>query len=107
MPPPTKQRALSQALRWHSSVSSACAHAGWGDNKHGQCGVKTNNSSKRTIQTPALIRDLPAIRKIVAGTSHALALSEEDEVFSWGNCAQGQTGQPGERSGGAGLHAMH
>ena len=53
------------------------------------------------MRRPTLLQGLPPIRTVSAGTAHAIALSEEGEVFTWGLCDQGQLGHGQERRRGA------
>lgn len=64
----------------------------WGDNVYSQLGRPTPNGTNSS--TPGYVGRLTGIQKIAAGGSHALALDESGQVFSWGRNEYGQLGRP-------------
>lgn len=52
-------------------------------------------ASEMTSLLPQLVEDLSAVRivDVAVGDSHILALTNDSEVFSWGNNSMGQCGQ--------------
>jgi alpha-tubulin suppressor-like RCC1 family protein len=57
----------------------------WGDNQHGQLGIK--NQHVVWVQSPTEVRyekEKPFVRDLACGFNHAIALSEKDEVYVWG-----------------------
>ena len=69
----------------------------WGSNIHGELGVDENDQNFDEIEimrTPILIKNLENIKiKIIScGEVHSLALSENGDIYSWGDCSYGQLG---------------
>jgi alpha-tubulin suppressor-like RCC1 family protein len=57
----------------------------WGDNQHGQLGIK--NQHVVWVQSPTEVRyekEKPFVRDLACGFNHAIALSDRDEVYVWG-----------------------
>ena len=69
----------------------------WGSNIHGELGLDENDENYEDIEimkTPILIKNLESIKiKIIScGEIHSLALSENGDIYSWGDCSYGQLG---------------
>lgn len=63
---------------------------GWGGNSAGELGLGHNTNQT----TPSRVTDLSGvvIQKVVCGSSHAMALSNEGVLYTWGNNSYGQLG---------------
>ena len=62
----------------------------WGDNSYGQLG---NPGARHTQNTPMRVQGLPNnVETIAAGGTHALAVTADGEVWTWGNNNTGQLG---------------
>jgi alpha-tubulin suppressor-like RCC1 family protein len=87
-----------QATKYHSyAITSAGLVYSWGHGKGGRLG----HGDDKSRFEPTVISGLISIkiRKISASDSHALALTENGEIFSWGSNSLGQLGQgSGENS---------
>mmetsp|Transcript_19415 Transcript_19415/g.25584 ORF Transcript_19415/g.25584 Transcript_19415/m.25584 type:complete len:423 (-) Transcript_19415:255-1523(-) len=67
----------------------------FGQNRWGQCGVKsTKNKPAIHVYTPSKVQGLDGIfiSKVSLGFQHALALTEEGALYSWGKGERGQLG---------------
>ena len=69
----------------------------WGSNIHGELGVDENDENYNDIEimrTPILLKNLENVKvKIIScGEIHSLALSENGDIYSWGDCSYGQLG---------------
>ena len=69
----------------------------WGSNFHGELGIDENDENNNDIEmmkTPILLKSLESIKiKIIScGEVHSLALSENGDIYSWGDCSYGQLG---------------
>lgn len=77
-----------------NSYSIALDDAGavwfWGNNSTGASGQ--GPSGDATYTTPVQVSGIPVMTRIVAGSSHVLALSEEGEVWGWGLVDAAQLG---------------
>ena len=63
----------------------------WGDNSNGQLGQgDTTNTA-----VPSPVKGLAAVRKVQAGSGHAVALLSDGTAVSWGRNAFGQLGDGG------------
>lgn len=61
----------------------------WGENLSGQLG----DGTRRSRSNPGNVEGISKrVIKIAAGCTHSLALTEEGEVFAWGNNFSGQLG---------------
>ncbi|XP_018308499.1 RCC1 and BTB domain-containing protein 1 [Mycetomoellerius zeteki] len=63
---------------------------GWGDNSIGQLGIRKNCEKELTPQWIDL--EGHVIVKVVCGFQHALALTEQGDIFAWGRNDDGQLG---------------
>ncbi len=63
---------------------------GWGDNAYGTLGNGTTTSA--TKPTKATMPTNTVVTQIAAGYDHALALTEDGEVYTWGSNDYGQLG---------------
>jgi len=61
----------------------------WGSNTYGELGI---NSNQDYIDKPKQVQTLSNIENIGAGYYHAVALTKNKEVYTWGLNAQGQLG---------------
>jgi alpha-tubulin suppressor-like RCC1 family protein len=61
----------------------------WGSNDNGQLGLGTTD---RIRQTPSKIRVLSKVVEIQAGDFHAIALTADGKVYTWGAGGDGQLG---------------
>lgn len=61
----------------------------FGANDYGQVGVGKN---KRYQRSPALLRRIPEVVQVAAGGFHAVALTKDGNVYTWGFGTDGQTG---------------
>lgn len=64
----------------------------WGDNQYGQLGDDTTDSNHEAYVDAIGDSIAPAI-EVSAGKTHTCAVTEDDEVFCWGNNDAGQLGQ--------------
>ena len=55
----------------------------FGCNDEGTLGHDTSEEGSETV--PAKVEGLPRIVQVCAGDSHTAALSEEGQVYAWGN----------------------
>lgn len=62
----------------------------WGYNGEGQLGTRAAADSR--FPTPAQVGSLSAIKAVVAGDRHCLAVEEDGTVWAWGNNWHGQLG---------------
>ena len=62
----------------------------WGRNNYGQIGI--GNNTNQMIPTKVTELEPNYIVSIACGSSHSLALSSNQEIFSWGNNSFGQLG---------------
>ncbi|XP_020204704.1 ultraviolet-B receptor UVR8 isoform X1 [Cajanus cajan] len=95
---PRKVQALSD--KFISQVSGGWRHSmvltssgqllGWGWNKFGQIGVGNNLDYCSPVQVN-FPRD-QKVRQISCGWRHTIAITERDNVYSWGRGANGQLG---------------
>lgn len=85
-------------ISWNEGICSCFAITedgrvfAWGDNKHRQLGIGTNDA---LMSTPSLVKfdDGVKIDKITVGYEHTLALTKDTgAVFSWGRNNYGQLG---------------
>jgi alpha-tubulin suppressor-like RCC1 family protein len=79
----------SLVLHWASALA-----AGWGDSSAGQVGSGTYSSLNRTplAVTSDGVMAGETLVKLVAGTSHSLALAASGRIFAWGDNASGRLG---------------
>ena len=66
----------------------------WGNRIHGSLG-RMPASDNRADPVPALVPGVNGVRRIVAGYSHVLALTEAGTIISWGMPDFGQLGRAG------------
>ncbi len=69
----------------------------WGNRIKGALG-RTPDSDNRADPVPALVPGVGGVRRIVAGHTHVLALTEAGTVISWGMPDFGQLGRAGANS---------
>jgi alpha-tubulin suppressor-like RCC1 family protein len=62
----------------------------WGDNEFGQLGI--GNSDIINSSTPRRIEGVHGVVAVAVGNKHSLALTDEGNVWSWGNNTEGQIG---------------
>lgn len=81
---------VSCGLRHTIAISDNGLAFSWGENRHGQCGVK----GVKRIYKPMIIEHLKDVYSIEssAGTRHSLVLSKEGHVYSFGCNRFGQCG---------------
>lgn len=63
----------------------------WGDNGHGELGIGQTGGDRDTpqlVKTPSGVR----FKQISAGKNHALALSNDGDIWAWGSDYYGQLG---------------
>ena len=66
---------------------------GAGSNQFGELGIGVNTTSQTsTVYVPVQVSKLDRVVDVVAGCSHALALTEDGGVFAWGLNDSGQIG---------------
>ncbi|XP_078532227.1 E3 ISG15--protein ligase HERC5-like isoform X2 [Lissotriton helveticus] len=63
----------------------------WGENTHGQLGLRSQPSRQSTPQLVEHLMGSP-LAQITAGSAHSIALSLTGTVYSWGNNTAGQLG---------------
>ncbi|XP_078532225.1 E3 ISG15--protein ligase HERC5-like isoform X2 [Lissotriton helveticus] len=63
----------------------------WGENTHGQLGLRSQPSRQSTPQLVEHLMGSP-LAQITAGSAHSIALSLTGTVYSWGNNTVGQLG---------------
>uniref|UniRef100_A0A8C1ZA77 Si:ch73-190m4.1 n=1 Tax=Cyprinus carpio TaxID=7962 RepID=A0A8C1ZA77_CYPCA len=63
----------------------------WGDNSHGQLGLKKNHPSSPSAQHVQSLSGIP-LAQISAGGDHSFGLSLSGVVFGWGKNSAGQLG---------------
>ena len=69
-----------------------------GSNSEGRLG--TGDAEMRYCNVPTLVENLSNIKKVSCGTSHTLALSNDGEVYAWGQAFYGALGvTPNEQGG--------
>lgn len=73
----------------------------WGQNEHGQLGLGDNEKRDKPTKVEGL--EARRVKDIAAGGLHALALTDEGQVWAWGDNAHGQIGtgqveEPSSRS---------
>lgn len=61
-----------------------------GSNADGKLGI--NSAETTHCNVPTLVEGIRGIQKVSCGGAHALAVSYEGEVFSWGQAAYGALG---------------
>jgi len=66
----------------------------WGNRIHGALG-RTPDRDNRADAVPALVPGVNGVRRIVAGYTHVLALTEAGTIISWGMPDFGQLGRAG------------
>jgi uncharacterized protein YwqG len=91
--PPGRHIAVAAGYAFSLALTADGDVDAWGENDHGQLGHDTT----RFEAMPRRVEGLkPAISAIAAGGTHALALTADATVFSWGSGSWGQLGS-GER----------
>jgi alpha-tubulin suppressor-like RCC1 family protein len=63
----------------------------WGRNELGQLGIGVSGEDKNKT-FPIILNDMEKIVALAAGENHSLALSNDGNVWSWGNNRHGQLG---------------
>ncbi|KAJ1206132.1 hypothetical protein NDU88_001541 [Pleurodeles waltl] len=63
----------------------------WGENTHGQLGLRSQPLRESTPQLVEHLKGSPLVQ-ITAGSAHSVALSLTGTVYSWGNNTAGQLG---------------
>ena len=61
-----------------------------GSNNEGKLG--TGNPEMRSCNVPTLVDGISGIKKVACGTSHTLALSDDGQVYAWGQAFYGALG---------------
>ncbi|TVY87380.1 Protein pim1 [Lachnellula willkommii] len=68
---------------------------GWGLNGFAQCGIESDqDEASPTISKPTIIEGLEgkAIKQIVGGAHHSIAVTTDGKVLVWGSCQNNQSG---------------
>lgn len=60
--------------------------------------IDKSHKGKKIVEFTKLINETNKILNICCGSEHTLALSENGNVYSWGNNAYGQCGQKYEKT---------
>ncbi|BDR54270.1 hypothetical protein KIMH_03810 [Bombiscardovia apis] len=93
---PTTIRSISAGSRHALAVSSDRHAYSWGANEYGQLGTNTNLGTDTAQPSPVDLTTtgaLPAtIAQVTAGSTHSLALSQDQHTYSWGDNQHGQLG---------------
>ena len=87
----------------HNSIAAGIFHSiflgpggqvySWGQSSYGQLGLgETNDRTSPVAISRANFPDSPTITALSAGNNHAIALSSDGKLYSWGQSSYGQLG---------------
>lgn len=94
-------RSLSAGYKFNLATYATGSTRSWGQNLYGQLGVASGDActpapgallTHPCSFTPLTVEDLPPVRLIRAGARHALAVTTEGDLYSWGLNTSGQLG---------------
>jgi alpha-tubulin suppressor-like RCC1 family protein len=92
---PTTVKGISHAVELAAGGLHTCALTSdgksycWGENKHGELGNGTNIDENTPVETAGISNN---IKTITAGTYHTCVVDSSDQVYCWGNNAEGELG---------------
>ncbi|BDR54488.1 hypothetical protein KIMH_05990 [Bombiscardovia apis] len=93
---PTTIRSISAGSHHALAVSNEHHTYSWGANEYGQLGTSTSLGTDTAQPSPVdltTVGALPAtITQVTAGSTHSLALSQDQHTYSWGDNQHGQLG---------------